>query len=597
MMPSGMRPIDPDYDPERDPEYQDALSRYVNPDEPSNEQRAREVNAAAYGSPAPRPMGTPASALSAMAPGASMPAPPERPEDMSPEELDAAVQAKLGPKANWNPRPAPTAAGTSQFNDLQAAARAPAPPSTMFGAGLQGLRQVAPYIGNAVMRMSGMNTGPILPDSTPEAPPLPEPAAPPAPVSQLHGYLRAPPPAKDQPLSAQQGANIMATLRGPVANIVRDASGVSPVPSGDIPPGSPVGPASSVPPAALARAREVLGPAKERPDPLSLALAAARNNRLIAGSARAGAMAIGRGAGPGFDELDANADRPLQELGLREQAADKAKAEAAALGPLSPMEQTVYGKLLAQAGVNLDPATLAKLPAGKVRALIPDLEKLGALEATRGEKAAALKQAADEAEKNRQARHDDVATMHAGMGSLRGDRLQEQKDKRLETDRQKASKDAEEFSQTADARATLERALQSKPGEIAGVGRASGRLASWGVGSDAGIQNRQAMSTLGNLILKARSGSAVTPSEEERAKIETGMAPGASEQQMRIGAEATLKVMKRAEANTHAKYREDVWGEIGGSGGYVPTRGGAPAPRAAGGGPSADDLERLWGGR
>lgn len=626
----GMRPLDPDYDPERDPDYQDALSRFVTANEPSNEekirranadlaastpsneQRIREVNAATYGSAAPRPVGgpadvagiivrpsapppmtAPAAALGAMAQGASMPSRAQQIEAATgnPEALDRLLTPgfqKVGRDtgtvtSQTLTAPPPTPEGEAMFRDIQAAAQPPPGPGLVERATraltapglLQAWRGEPRTDRTPLQRLSD-----TVDDIRNPLPDVSMPSLPPPPDAPLPA---APPPRPT--VQVGRPAHVK------VNNAVALQSAAPPVPSGDIPPGTPTGPASSVPPAALARAREVLGPPLAKVDPLELALAASRGNRLVANLTRAGGAAIGRGTGPGYDALDEGADRPLQEMGLREQADAKAKAEAQATGPLSPAEQTVYGRLLSQAGVTMDPSMLAKLPAGRVRALVPDLEKLAQIEATRGEKDAALKQAATQAEENRQ-NHLDVARISASAaGAGRADRLQDRQDARMETYRQKASTDAKEFSDTADARAGLERMLSQK--DPAGVGRVAGRLANMGLASDEAVQNRQHMATLGNMILKARSGSAVTPSEAERAAIETGMGAGATEAQFRAGAAQVLKVMKRAEGNVHAKYPEGAWKEIGDAGGYVPSRGDAasgPVSRATASASDADAI-------
>jgi hypothetical protein len=152
-------------------------------------------------------------------------------------------------------------------------------------------------------------------------------------------------------------------------------------------------------------------------------------------------------------------------------------------------------------------------------------------------------------------------------------KLAEAANKRLETDVQKASKDFEEPASYEDALKTLDEALENK----AGVGRLEGRLANIGIGSDQAIRNRQAMATLGNAVLRARAGTAVTPTEGERVQIETGLAPGATEEQFDVGARALRTVMRRAAASSRAKYRPEVVETIQSRGGYVPPAAG-PAP-------------------
>jgi hypothetical protein len=193
-------------------------------------------------------------------------------------------------------------------------------------------------------------------------------------------------------------------------------------------------------------------------------------------------------------------------------------------------------------------------------------------------KLAQMKAAAAEKEADRQARREIAAITSAGARESREARRQDQLDKQDEALVQKASKDFEGPSGFADAMRTVEAAIQEK--DISGAGRIAGRLASWGLASEEGLRNRQAMQTLHNALLKETSGGAVTPSESDRKAIETGMSPGASDEQARIGAEAVLRNLKRAGANRRAKYPQRTLEAIESRGGFVP-------PAASGAGAAA----------
>lgn len=526
-MPGGFRVLDDDL--ERDPDYEDALARYVaaNPDSPDAQAQrallapARPADTAgiqvrrsiAPAGGAPPPMTAPVAAMDGMATSAG----PSRAEQIAaatgnPEMLDRLLTPgfrKVGQSTGTvTSESIPAAAGPGPVERATQALTAPGL--------LQAWRDQPRTDRTPLQRISDAvdDVRNPLPDVS-----MPLPGAPPE--------APAPPPEKRTVVQVGRPAQVN------VSNAVMAQSHAPPVPSGDIPPGAPPGPASSVPPEALARAREVLGPAPAKVDPLELALAASRGNRLIAGLTRAGGAAIGRGVGPGYDALDENSDRPLQEMGLRQQAADKAKAEALASGPLSPAEQTVYGKLLAQAGTSIPPDVLAKLPAGRIRALVPDLEKLAQIEATRSEKDAALKNAALQAEENRQ-NHLDVARLaHAGTAGMRADRMAEQHDKRIDAEVERLGKDVEPLTKLRPDLAYL-RTVAEQKGDIAGTGVLASRVPDWML-SDEGVKTRQALLRVANAYLREQSGAAVTPSEAERFLKSRGMGEGATARSLRTG--------------------------------------------------------------
>lgn len=519
-MPGGMRVLDEDL--EKAPDYQDALTRFVMANSDSPDALAQRSLDAPTSAPVPRPMAGPAAALQSMATGAS------------PNRRIEGPTLTLGPGMS---------VGSYDVGDDQTpdpAEPPPAPPPSF----LDRASRVAADVFTAPGLRQSMR-GERVTDPTPLqrisgavddlANPLPDVSMP------LPG---APPPAE---MPAGLGRTV--TVGRPAQLQVRNAADVRshapPTPSGDIPPAS-TGPASSsVPPDALARAREVLGPTPQRPDPLELALAASRNNRLVAGLTRAGGAAIGRGTGPGYDALDEGADRPLQEMGLREQASAKSKAEGLASGPLSPTEQSVYGRLLAQAGVDVSPEMLAKLPAGRVKALIPDLEKMAAMEATRGDKASSLKR--DEARDSETARHNRATeALKARKGGAGGGAS--------EKDVQKLGKDTEGLARIKADVQLLEKLATSAEGtDIPGAGVLDTRKPAFMQSQD-DTDSYQATLRVAAELLHQQSGAAVTPSEAERFVESRGMGKGTTEQQFRTGAKALVRDLRAELAAKEAKY-------------------------------------------
>jgi hypothetical protein len=176
-------------------------------------------------------------------------------------------------------------------------------------------------------------TAPLPAGSAP--PPEPPPAAPSArALAEVPGSRPAPRPRPQ----------LEKAVEVTTPNAVRvQSAGIGPGAAAVPPPSAAPRPVDGVPPEALAAARQVLGM-----DPLDSALKASADNRLIAGLTRAGAMAIGRGTGAAYDALDANADRPLEEFGLRkaESAEAQAKqAQAADADPNSPQSQQARATL------------------------------------------------------------------------------------------------------------------------------------------------------------------------------------------------------------------------------------------------------------
>lgn len=520
----GIRPSSND-DP--DPDLEEAIRRYVEANPDSEE--AGRWNALG----APKPL----AALSSMAVGAG----PKRPEEMSPDELDAAVQEKLGPKSGWKAPPKPTPQGEAVYADLLEAGRA--------------------------------SQDPALPSASMPLPSAPVAAEVPSAGSVRPASTRAEPQLRGNMFAAEKPPNFEPD---PLVTPYLDDEG--PAPPGSAPPAAVAGPpsqqrqpADGVPPEALAAARKELGLS-----PLDQALQSSANNRLIAGMVRAGGMAIGRGTGAGYDALDENAGAPLRDYGLRQGEAEKQRAltaRAAEADPASAQSRSAWTMM-----EELIPGVSAKIPpegrsAARLKELFPWAKEVLDRDAAK----ASLTAKGEEARLGRENALKVASIRAKGKGGGKGGLTPAQELQREKFDqslREKASKDSVEPSELSDALGRIEGAL-AKGGDMPGVGRGAGRLAAWGIGSDEGIQLRTDLTKLGNIILHARSGAAVTPTEMERAQIETGTAPGATEQQVQIAGKAAVAVMRRAEANLRAKYPGRTWETIGTEGGWVPGAKGA----------------------
>lgn len=104
---------------------------------------------------------------------------------------------------------------------------------------------------------------------------------------------------------------------------------------------------------------------------------------------------------------------------------------------------------------------------------------------------------------------------------------------------------------------TLAKASLEK--DVPGVGRFDAPLTNWGLKGGENITVRQATGQLHSALLKLWSGGAVTPSEAERAAINTGMSSGATEEQWRAGVKAMLANIRRAAKNAETTvHPEDI---------------------------------------
>lgn len=119
-----------------------------------------------------------------------------------------------------------------------------------------------------------------------------------------------------------------------------------------------------------------------------------------------------------------------------------------------------------------------------------------------------------------------------------------------------------------------------KEGELPGYGRFEGRVPDWAATNEMQIV-RSDMQGLANIILKARSGAAVTEPEQVRFLREIGAGKGMSEEALRKGWTNVIKTLDAQRQNILAGANDDVLGEYNKRYGSNYGRGGAPE-RAAG---------------
>ena len=114
-----------------------------------------------------------------------------------------------------------------------------------------------------------------------------------------------------------------------------------------------------------------------------------------------------------------------------------------------------------------------------------------------------------------------------------------------------------------------------KPGAVPGVGRVAGAVPS-ALLSDEGNDVRQAVATVRNIVLNARSGAAVTDQELRRMVEELGTGIGQSEDALRRGLQKVRNRLEKVKANAAAGVSDDVKGLYEERGGVKIQRGGAP---------------------
>jgi hypothetical protein len=113
-----------------------------------------------------------------------------------------------------------------------------------------------------------------------------------------------------------------------------------------------------------------------------------------------------------------------------------------------------------------------------------------------------------------------------------------------------------------------------KPGQVPGVGRLSGAVPS-ALLSDEGNDVRQAVATVRNIVLNARSGAAVTDQELRRLVEELGTGLGQSESALKRGLGRVRARLDKIKENAAAGVSDDVKGLYEERGGVPIKRGGA----------------------
>lgn len=104
-------------------------------------------------------------------------------------------------------------------------------------------------------------------------------------------------------------------------------------------------------------------------------------------------------------------------------------------------------------------------------------------------------------------------------------------------------------------------------GDVAGVGQTA--LAPDFLISQEGKDVRQAVASLRNIILKARSGGAVTPQEADRMLEEIGTGPGKNDDQLRRGLVNVSNQLASRKQNILAGYTKETQGEFASRGGNL----------------------------
>jgi len=305
----------PDYDPETDPELGDALQRFYAAN-PADVAGVTVRRSPPAAGGAPPPMTAPAAALQSMADGAGPAAPPEEPS-----LLDRA--------ARWGAETF-TAPGLLQaWRDEPRTERTP----------LQSLSDKVEDVRNP------------LPDAS-------MPTLAPAPPAQVPRGLEPP-----------------SVRVGKAAHVD--------VPNTAVAQSMDRGPLPADHPAVVKGLESARSNVKAAPDAagsdLDAALRQSADRRLVAGMTRAGGAMVGRGQGAGYDRLDEEADRPLQELQLRRADAEQGKARALAAqetDPNSPQSQQVRAMLTRMAPeLGKDPA-FAGLTAARAKEVFPWAKEL-----------------------------------------------------------------------------------------------------------------------------------------------------------------------------------------------------------------------------
>lgn len=163
------------------------------------------------------------------------------------------------------------------------------------------------------------------------------------------------------------------------------------------------------------------------------------------------------------------------------------------------------------------------------------------------------------------------------VSTTRSDAVSRRESEKLEAGVQKyaSTLQKEGIPELETAVAAAEGALgRYKKGEVPGVGRLEGAIPS-ALLSDEGNDVRQAVATVRNIVLNARSGAAVTDQELRRMVEELGTGLGQSEDALRRGLQKVRDRLESIKANAAAGVTDDVKGLYEERGGVRIQRGGA----------------------
>lgn len=344
-------------------------------------------------------------------------------------------------------------------------------------------------------------------------------------------------------------------------------------------------PTAPPPPTPVQMARQLLT-AQAPPSDLDRALEASRNNRLVAGLTRAGGAAIGRGSGPGYDNLDEQADRPLAELGMRRQEDARLRAEGAAAEDADPgsPQSAMARRMMAQLLPGFD---VGEMSAAQIKANFPAFKELIERETER-----------QKIQLQNQGELDQIKAKRVPGGAAGG--LGKAGDAQLKELGEEFTKGgmAGFFQQYQDAKRILDDPKYAD--DLPGYGRLAGRLPDELV-SDDGVSLRQALGSMLAEYRKGITGAGMSDSERAEYGQITGLLQSGSDASVRQGVERLARGMQARVRGLGSGMRSDVQSEYGRR---VPEFsramrgefGSTTAPAAKGAGPSADDLERLWSG-
>jgi hypothetical protein len=126
------------------------------------------------------------------------------------------------------------------------------------------------------------------------------------------------------------------------------------------------------------------------------------------------------------------------------------------------------------------------------------------------------------------------------------------------------------------------RLAMHKQGELPGYGRFEGMLPDWAASSDV-QQSRSDMQQAANILLKARSGAAVTEPEQQRFLREVASGKGFTEEAMRHGWANLRKSFEAKKGNLVSGVSDDVLNTYNERSALPMTRGKKGAPTGGGG--------------